>query len=42
MLGELFLAGSRNLVACMVLHGVIDTVSLTALFLGVIPTPLAS
>lgn len=42
VLGAVFLAGSRNLVACMVLHGLIDTVSLTALFLGVIPTPLAS
>ena len=33
MLGGVYLAGRRNLVAGMVLHGLIDTVSLTALFL---------
>jgi membrane protease YdiL (CAAX protease family) len=42
VLGAVFLAGRRNLVACMVLHGLIDTVSLTALFLGLVPTPVAS
>ena len=42
VLGAVFLAGRRNLVACMVLHGVIDTVSLTALFLGLVPTPVVS
>lgn len=42
VLGAIFLAGRRNLVACMVLHGVIDTVSLTALFLGLVPTPVVS
>jgi membrane protease YdiL (CAAX protease family) len=39
-LGGVFLAGRRNLVACMVLHGLIDTVSLTVLFLGLIPAGL--
>ncbi len=33
VLGGVYLAARRNLVACMVLHGLIDTVSLTALFL---------
>lgn len=42
VLGGVFLAGGRNLAACMVLHGLIDTVSLTALFLGLVPTPGAS
>jgi membrane protease YdiL (CAAX protease family) len=42
VLGAVFLAGRRNLVACMVLHGLIDTVSLTALFLGWVPTPVVS
>jgi membrane protease YdiL (CAAX protease family) len=42
VLGAVFLAGRRNLAACMALHALIDTVSLTALFLGVVPTPLAS
>jgi len=42
VLGAVFLAGRRNLVACMVLHGLIDTVSLTALFLGLVPTPVVS
>ena len=42
VLGAVFLAGRRNLAACMVLHGLIDTVSLTALFLGWVPTPVVS
>lgn len=42
VLGAVFLAGRRNLVACMVLHGLIDTVSLTALFLGLVPAPVVS
>lgn len=42
VLGAVFLAGRRNLAACMVLHGLIDTVSLTALFLGLVPTPVVS
>ncbi len=33
VLGGVYLAGRRNLVACMILHGLIDTISLTALFL---------
>ena len=33
VLGGVYLAGRRNLVACMLLHGLIDSVSLTALFL---------
>jgi membrane protease YdiL (CAAX protease family) len=33
VLGGVYLAARRNLVACMVLHALIDTVSLTALFL---------
>ena len=37
MLGVIFLAGRRNLVACIVLHGMVDTISLTVLFLGAIP-----
>ncbi len=42
VLGAVFLAGRRNLAACMVLHGLIDTVSLTALFLGLVPASVAS
>jgi membrane protease YdiL (CAAX protease family) len=34
VLGGVYLAGRRNLLACIVLHGLIDTVSLTVLFLG--------
>jgi len=41
VLGGVFLAGRRNLVACMVLHGLVDTVSLTAVFLGILPTGAA-
>ena len=37
VMGGMFLAGRRNLVACMVLHGLIDTVSITVLFLGWLP-----
>jgi membrane protease YdiL (CAAX protease family) len=33
VLGGVYLAGRRNLAACMILHGLIDSVSLTALFL---------
>jgi membrane protease YdiL (CAAX protease family) len=33
VLGGVYLAGRRNLAACMLLHALIDTVSLTALFL---------
>jgi len=32
VLGGVYLAGRRNLVACMILHGLVDGVSLTALF----------
>jgi membrane protease YdiL (CAAX protease family) len=41
VLGVVFLAGRRNLVACIVLHGVMDTVSLTLLFLHGSPAALA-
>jgi membrane protease YdiL (CAAX protease family) len=37
VMGGVYLAGRRNLVACILLHGLIDTVSLTVLFLGVEP-----
>ena len=33
MLGLVYLGARRNLVACMLLHGLIDSVSLTTLFL---------
>ncbi len=33
VLGGVYLAGRRNLVACMILHGLIDGISLTLLFL---------
>lgn len=36
VLGGVRLAGRGNLVACMLLHALIDTVSLTAVFLGVL------
>lgn len=36
VLGAVRLAGRGNLVACMLLHALIDTVSLTAVFLGVL------
>jgi len=32
VLGWVYLAGRRNLIACMILHGLIDGISLTALF----------
>jgi membrane protease YdiL (CAAX protease family) len=41
VLGVVFLAGRRNLVGCMVLHGLIDTISLTAMFFGAVPTAAA-
>ena len=34
VLGAVRLAGRGNLVACIVLHGLIDTISLTAVYLG--------
>jgi membrane protease YdiL (CAAX protease family) len=37
LFGGLFLLAPRNLVPGMVLHGLVDTVSLTALYLGVNP-----
>ncbi|MFN3513716.1 MAG: CPBP family intramembrane glutamic endopeptidase [Phenylobacterium sp.] len=37
VLGIVYVAGRRNLAPCILLHGLIDTVSLTALFLGVAP-----
>ena len=40
VLGVVYLAGRRNLVANMVLHGLVDTVSLTVLFLGLAPATL--
>ena len=39
-LGAVYLAGRRNLIANMVLHGLIDTVSLTVLFIGLVPPKL--
>jgi membrane protease YdiL (CAAX protease family) len=41
VLGAVFLAGRRNLVACILLHALVDTVSLTAMFLGVVPPSVA-
>lgn len=40
-LGAVYWAGKRNLVANMVLHGLIDTVSLTVLFIGIVPPAVA-
>jgi membrane protease YdiL (CAAX protease family) len=37
VLGVVFLLGRRNLVAGIVLHGLLDTISLTLLFLGLAP-----
>ena len=37
VLGGVYLAGRRNLVACMLLHALIDTISLTILFLVQLP-----
>jgi membrane protease YdiL (CAAX protease family) len=37
MLGVVCLAGQRNLIACIVLHALIDTISLTVVFLGAAP-----
>lgn len=37
ILGLVYLGGRRNLIACILLHGLIDTVSLTAVFLGALP-----
>ncbi|MES2340165.1 MAG: CPBP family intramembrane glutamic endopeptidase [Pseudomonadota bacterium] len=37
VLGGVWLAGRRNLAACMILHALIDTISLTAVFLGAVP-----
>ena len=37
VMGGVYLAGRRNLVACMVLHALIDTISLTLLFSGLVP-----
>ena len=34
MLGFVYLLGNRNLWACIILHGMIDTISLTAIYLG--------
>ena len=42
VLGWVYLAGRRNLVACMLLHGLIDTVSITAMFLGGVPTGIST
>jgi membrane protease YdiL (CAAX protease family) len=38
VLGTVFLLGRRNLAPCMILHGLIDTVSLTVLFFVAVPT----
>jgi len=37
VLGLVYVAGGRNLWACIVLHGLVDTVSLTALYFGAMP-----
>ena len=37
VLGLVYVVGGRNLWACIVLHGLIDTVSLTALYLDAMP-----
>ncbi|HEY0436417.1 MAG TPA: CPBP family intramembrane glutamic endopeptidase [Phenylobacterium sp.] len=42
VLGGVYLAGRRNLVACMLLHGLIDSVSITAMFLGAVPSAAVS
>jgi membrane protease YdiL (CAAX protease family) len=39
MLGVVCLAGHRNLIACIALHALIDTISLTVVFLGAAPGP---
>jgi hypothetical protein len=41
VLGAVYWAGGRNLVANMILHGLIDTVSLTVLFIGLAPPQLS-
>jgi uncharacterized protein len=40
VLGGVYWAGKRNLVAVIILHGLIDTVSLTVLFSGLTPAAL--
>lgn len=37
VLGSVYLVGGRNLWPCILLHGLVDTVSLTALYLGAVP-----
>jgi membrane protease YdiL (CAAX protease family) len=37
VLGLVYILGGRNLWACIILHGLIDTVSLTAVYLGAFP-----
>lgn len=37
-LGLVYIAGGRNLWACILLHGLIDSVSLTAIYLGAVPS----
>lgn len=36
ILGLVYLASSRNLIVCILLHALVDTISLTAIFLGVL------
>lgn len=40
VLGLVYLAGGRNLWACILLHGLVDTVTLTAFYLGAAPAGL--
>jgi len=40
VLGGVYWAGKRNLIAVMILHGLIDTISLTVLFVGLTPAAL--
>jgi len=35
ILGAVYLASGRNLVVCILLHGLVDTISLTVLFMGI-------
>jgi hypothetical protein len=37
VIGIVYIASRRNLLVCILLHGLVDTVSLTALFFGVMP-----
>lgn len=37
MIGLVYVVGGRNLWACILLHGLVDTISLTALYLGAAP-----